>query len=268
MGDEHTALQSHLAQMEWPADVVGDLARRAHVVTYDPGATVFHAGESADLLYVLLRGEVKLYYGTGDGDRLLVTIARPGELLGFPDLVSDAATGGADAGAVGQIFTAEALSSSCIALIAKTHVVRAAQALEPAQLMQVLQRANAGWTHLSRRALEFLTMDIRSRLACVIEEVADGFGIPDARGRLIRLRLSHEDFGELVGASRPMVSKHLKDFATAGIFFKDRGKYVLAKADALRSLHPSTCRPPLSAPRSISPPRQLPKPTLARRRAA
>lgn len=261
MDHEDSALQSHLAQMEWPANVIGHLASRAHVVTYEPGATIFHAGESADLLYVLLRGEVKLYYGTDDGERLLVTIARPGELLGFPDLTSDSA-----AGTAGQIFTAEALSPSRVALIAKTHVVRVAQALDAAELIQVLQRANMAWAHLSRRALEFLTMDIRSRLARVIEEIADGFGIHDARGRLIRLRLSHEDFGEFVGASRPMVSKHLKDFATAGIFFKDRGKYVLARPDALRSLYSRACPPP--ALTSITKHRSLSDSVLARRRAA
>lgn len=265
MDAENSALESHLAQMEWPDNVIGHLASRAHVVTYEPGATIFHAGESADLLYVLLRGEVKLYYGTGDGERLLVTIARPGELLGFPDLTSDSAAGG-DAGTAGQVFTAEALSSSRVALIAKTHVARVAQTLDAAQLMQVLQRANMAWAHLSRRALEFLTMDIRSRLARVIEEVADGFGIPDARGRLIRLRLSHEDFGEFVGASRPMVSKHLKDFAAAGIFFKDQGKYVLARADALRSLHSRACPPP--APISITHHRNLSASVSARRKAA
>jgi len=265
MENENSALRSHLERMGWPADVVGDLASRGHVVNYEPGATVFHAGESADLLYVLLRGEVKLYYGTGDGERLLVTIARPGELLGFPELTSDSAAAG-DVSTSGQIFTAEALSSSRVALIAKTHVIRQAQALDAAQLMDVLQHASSAWARLSRRALGFLTMDIRRRLALVIEEIADGFGIPDARGRLIRLRLSHEDFGELVGASRPMVSKHLKDLAVAGIFFKEQGKYVLARADALRSLYSGARSPVVLS--SIARPRSLPKPGLARRRAA
>jgi CRP/FNR family transcriptional regulator len=251
--------------MGWPANVVGHLASRAHVVTYEPGSTVFHAGESADLLYVLLRGEVKIYYGSEDGERLLVTIARSGQLLGFPDLTPDSAAGGAESGK-GQIFTAEALSSSRVALIAKTHVIRQAQSLDATQLMEVLKQASSAWERLSRRSLEFLTMDIRSRLARVIEEIADGFGIPDARGRLIRLRLSHEDFGELVGASRPMVSKHLKDLAVAGVFFKDQGKYVLARADALCSPG-SKARPPMALT-PMTGQRTLPKPVLARRKAA
>ncbi|MBP1685008.1 MAG: Crp-like helix-turn-helix domain [Deltaproteobacteria bacterium] len=79
-------------------------------------------------------------------------------------------------------------------------------------------------------------MDVRSRLAYVIHEIARMFGITDARGKLISIRLSHEDFGELVGASRPMISKHLKELAKAGIFVKEEGRYLLLREDLLKKM--------------------------------
>ena len=98
----------------------------------------------------------------------------------------------------------------------------------------MMNRVNGRWAQLCTRFLAFMTMDVRSRLAYAIREIAGSFGIHDARGELITLRLSHEDFGELVGASRPMVSKHLKDLARAGLFFKENGRYILS-AKALSS---------------------------------
>ena len=93
-------------------------------------------------------------------------------------------------------------------------------------------------------------MDVRSRLAYAIAEVAQTFGIADPRGKLIPLRLSHEDFGELVGASRPMVSKHLKELARAGVFYKQNGRYILSCADQPSAKRAGNLRTLFAVPRT------------------
>lgn len=227
MHDSQASLQSALESLGWPNEAAFDLSRSAHILTYEKAATVFHAGEPADLLYVIVGGEVKLYYGDAQGERLLVAICRRGELLGSMDL--ELATG-ADNEAT-QLFTAEALSRCKLAIITKARAVAAVRDLSAAEVLTLVQRVNRDWARFCSRFLAFLMMDVRSRLAYAISEVAETFGIADPRGKLIPLRLSHEDFGELVGASRPMVSKHLKELARAGIFYKQNGRYILSHAD-------------------------------------
>jgi CRP/FNR family cyclic AMP-dependent transcriptional regulator len=219
----HDALESH----GWPREVAFHLARSAHLVTFDKAATIFHAGEPADLLYVILSGEVKLYYGDAEGKRLLVSICRRGELLASTDLELAA---GCESEAT-QLFTAEALSRCKLAIITKARAAAAVRDLAASEILALVQRVNRDWARLCSRFLAFLMMDVRSRLAYAITEVAETFGIADPRGKLIPLRLSHEDFGELVGASRPMVSKHLKELAKAGVFYKQNGRYILSCAD-------------------------------------
>jgi len=199
----------------------------AHIVAYEKDAVVFHAHEPADLFYVLLCGEAKLYYGSNDGERLLVTIARSGESLGVFDA---GATAEAESR---QVFSAQALSRCKVAIISRARVTRALCELSPEHILALANRMNEGWTTLCRRALDLLTMNVRDRLIYTIRHIARHFGIADARGKLISLKLSHEDFGELVGASRPMVSKHLKELAKAGIFSKQNGRYVLWREDLL-----------------------------------
>lgn len=228
MHESQASLQSTLENLGWPRGVAIDLARSAHLVTYEKAATIFHAGEPADLLYVILCGEVKLYYGDAEGERLLVAIGRRGELIGSMDL--DPATGGENDAS--QLFSAEALSRCKLAIITKARVVAAVRDLGAPEILAMLQRTNRDWVRFCSRFLAFLMMDVRSRLAYAITEVADTFGITDPRGTLIPLRLSHEDFGELVGASRPMVSKHLKELAKAGIFYKQNGRYILSHKEA------------------------------------
>jgi CRP/FNR family cyclic AMP-dependent transcriptional regulator len=216
----------------WPAETATEVGQYAHIVSYDKNATVFHAGEVTDLLYVLLSGEVRLYYGTPTGDRLLVTIIRGGQLFGTTDFQATDAT----AEVQEQLFTAQTLSRSKVAMFSRTRVARLLHDLPAPELVRMVQGVDAGWVSLCCRLLTFLTQDVRSRLAYSIREIAEVFGIPDARGKLIALRLSHEDFAELIGASRPMVSKHLKELADRGIFVKENGRYILLQEEALEEL--------------------------------
>jgi len=238
MHDSQASLQDTLETLGWPPEVASSLSRSAHILTYERAATVFHAGEPADLLYVIIGGEVKLYYGDAEGERLLVAICRRGELLGSMDLELVAG----DDHEVTQLFSAEAMSRCKIAIITKTRAAAALHDLGASEILALVQRTNRDWVRFCSRFLAFLMMDVRSRLAYAISEVAETFGIDDPRGRLIPLRLSHEDFGELVGASRPMVSKHLKEMARAGIFYKQNGRYILSTSEQSTTTHKGALR--------------------------
>ena len=52
-----TSLQTVLENLDWPVEAATDLTRVARIVTFEKSATIFRAGESADLLYLLLSGE-------------------------------------------------------------------------------------------------------------------------------------------------------------------------------------------------------------------
>ena len=223
MQNGHASLVSALEEFEWPAKVAAELARGAHIVPYEKRSTIFHAGESADLLYILLSGEAKLQFDAPDGASILVSIARAGQMLGVfaPD-------GELPRGAKPeQLFTAHALSHCRVAIIPTARVAEALHQLPSEHLVRVLEGSREQWTLLSCRLLGFLTMTVRQRLTHTIAEIADSFGVADARGRMITLRLSHEDFAALVGASRPMVSKHLKELASEGVLTKQQGRYVV-----------------------------------------
>lgn len=223
MQNGHASLISALEAFDWPTKAAADLARGAHIVPYDKRSTIFHAGETADLVYVLLGGEVKLQFDADDGASMLVSIARGGQMLGLfaPD-------GGLSARVKPeQLFTAQALSRCKVAIIPTARAAHTLHQLPTEQLVRVLEYGREQWANLCCRLLGFLTMNVRERLTRALAEIADNFGIADARGRLITLRLSHEDLAALVGASRPMVSKHLKELTGDGVLTKQQGRYVV-----------------------------------------
>ena len=233
MDDLRDALATILRdRVGWPADTVARIVRFAHVVSYEKGATIFRAGQSTDLLYVLVSGDVRLYYGAVGGERLLVSFVRGGEIFGATNFHAP----DAQREHLQQVFTAETGSRSKVAILEQARVAHLLHGLPAPELARIVQGVDSRWMALSCRLLTFLTQDVRTRLAYAIGEIANSFGIPDARGRLIPLRLSHEDFAELVGASRPTVSKQLKQMAQLGIFTKANGRYILARADTLAAI--------------------------------
>jgi CRP/FNR family transcriptional regulator, cyclic AMP receptor protein len=223
MQNGHASLVSALEDFNWPAKAAAELSRGAHIVPYEKRSIVFHAGETADLVYMLLSGEVKLQFDADVGASLLVSIARAGQMLGV--FAPDARLSGA--AKPEQLFTAQALSRCKVAIIPTARVAHALHHLPAEHLVRVLERSREQWMHLCCRLLSFLTMSVRRRLTHTIAEIADSFGVADARGRLITLRLSHEDFAALVGASRPMVSKHLKELTSEGVLTRQHGRYVV-----------------------------------------
>ena len=238
-----------LCELHWPEGAARELANSSHVITYVKGSHLFNAGEPADLLYVLVSGEVKICYSVAEGGRLLVDIARARQALGYLHLPS---SGGGEAT---QSFSAEALSNCTVALVTRARVTAVARRLPLEATAAMVRELNAEWGRLAERALRYLTLDVRGRLRLAIEDISARFGIPDARGTLIPLRLSHEDFGELIGASRPMVSKHLKALADAGVFFKAEGRYVLARPKPRHaSSRPGRVAAPLEADARSAPP--------------
>jgi len=52
-----------------------------------------------------------------------------------------------------------------------------------------------------------MTLSYRERLEAMLAEVAARFGVKDARGTLLTLELGHDDWAEMIGSSRPMVSR-------------------------------------------------------------
>ena len=169
----------------WPSKAAAELARGAHIVPYDKRSAIFHAGETADLVYILLSGEVKLQFDADDGSSLLVSIARGGQMLGV------FAPG---TGPISGARPRAAFHRACaVSLQSGDHSHGAGGARAPPSAGGATGAGDGtqprAVDHLCCRLLSFMTMNVRQRLTHAIAEIADSFGVADARGRMITLAL-------------------------------------------------------------------------------
>jgi DNA-binding IclR family transcriptional regulator len=70
-------------------------------------------------------------------------------------------------------------------------------------------------------------MTLRERLEAVFAELAERFGVSDARGILITPELDQEGLAEMIGGSRPMVSKLLMEMKQEGVIAREGKHYIL-----------------------------------------
>jgi CRP/FNR family transcriptional regulator len=227
-----------------PKDVIRTLFSRHTLVRYPKGSPLFDKGSPADIVFVVLSGIVKIYCVRAGAARTLVELAGPGDLAGYADF-SDKSRERS------QLFDAEALTNSCVALITRDHVLHVLRKLEPDLILTLAENVNSLWAAAVYRYARFLGMTLRERLEVIFAEMAERFGVTDARGILITPELEQEGLAEMIGGSRPMVSKLLMEMKREGVITRVGKHYIVASksGEARRTSGYAQAAPP---PRSLA----------------
>jgi CRP-like cAMP-binding protein len=92
---------------------------------------------------------------------------------------------------------------------------------------------------LSQRSEDAAFLDVPSRLARSLLDLATRFGERErapASGVYIALKLSQQELGDLVGATRESVNKHLSDWTRQGILKLHDGRMVISDIDSVRRI--------------------------------
>jgi CRP/FNR family transcriptional regulator, cyclic AMP receptor protein len=235
-------LESQLKEWSLPKSIADDLADHLCPVIYEKGAVIFLRGSPADFLFCVLNGFVKLYLPHINGQRTLVALARPGDLLGFVDsLDSDNHRG--------QVFEAHALTKCSLGLVSRDYLIKLARTLDAGSLAGLLEHVNTTWSRMFEWYATFMGLSFRERLQLVLENLKGRVGVNDRRGVLLLPALTHEDLAEMIGSSRPMVSRLINDMAEDGLLVRgEKQHYVLLSGgrSARADVSGLTARQPVS----------------------
>jgi CRP-like cAMP-binding protein len=104
------------------------------------------------------------------------------------------------------------------------------------KLLEVLARR---LRRLSERVEDTAFLDVPGRLAKQLVRLAERYGQKEGEGVCIELKLSQQELGDLVGATRESVNKQLRAWVAEAIVEQSRGKIVILDLEALRDMgHP------------------------------
>ncbi len=218
--DATRRLEMRLGDFGIPRKFIDEITGHHTVVNYNKGSMVFLQGSPADVMFWVLAGLVKVYCPRPDGTRILVKLAGPGDLIGHVDYIDSR-------GRRAQVFEVEALTKCSVALFTREHVIKLLQSLDHAALLQMIERLNTAWSSMAQWFGTFLGMSFRERLEVVLKELGARFGVRDTRGVLLMPELAHADLADMIGSSRPMVSRLIAEMTEEGLLLRQGKQFIL-----------------------------------------
>ena len=72
-------------------------------------------------------------------------------------------------------------------------------------------------------------MSFKERLELVFKELARKFGVHDSRGILLTPELAHADFADMIGSSRPMVTRLMANMTKQGLLLRQGKRFILCQ---------------------------------------
>ncbi len=206
-----------------PDEVLAALAALAVERHYDRGQAIFLEGEPCAGLYVVARGEVKVFKVSPQGREQILHRLDPGDT--FNDVA--ALDGGPNPA------SATALSDATLCLIARPDIQRLAQA-HPALAWALIESVARRARHLVAMVEDLALRSVKERLARLL--LAEAERIP-AAGALDRSRmLSQAEMAARLGTVREMIGRALRDLDDDGIISLDRHRIVIRDAARLSAI--------------------------------
>lgn len=188
--------------------------------------TTIYLEKPAGRTFVIKRGYVRLAYADPSGRLLTRMLLGKGAVFGDlpfrPNLF---------------VTNERAISSgmACVAEVSRTEMET--YSLENSQFQSLLVQTLASQLTACDRRLQWqLLSPVRKRVATALYDLLCFTGGRCGHGHLIDIRLTHEEFSELVVAARPVVSEVLADLKSVGIIDYTRGHICLLSLDRLEGI--------------------------------
>lgn len=209
-----------------PLRAIPGIDRVSRTRIYPRGAVVFHEGNVARGVYVLSSGRAKVSISSADGRKLIMRIARAGDILGLY------------AGVTGRPYeaTAEMVEGGRVDFIARADLLNL-MIQEPklnADLVETFSRQFSEYVDNTRMLL--LSESALEKLARLIVRWGRDFGERTSEGVRVKLLLTQEEIAQIIGASRETVTRLFSTLKRDQIIRVKRDSMWIRDSEALASI--------------------------------
>lgn len=192
---------------------------------YAQGELIFQQDDAGQTLCVVESGQVRIFVENEAGQETSVTFCGPGDVFGELAVIDE----------YPRSASAEAMQATVLHTLTRErfreHLRRAPQ------LALNFMRALSVRVRYSTQQMESLAMlDVPTRLARKLLELAQQHGVVEPEGVRIRLTLTQSDLASIVGATRESANKALGNFRRQGLILLQQGSITILDPEALRDL--------------------------------
>lgn len=201
------------------------LSQLAKTRMYRPRETIVAKGDSATEFFVLLRGRAKVSAQGAGGADTAINVMGPGEVFGEIGILDG----------LPRSATVTTMEQCEIAAVDKRafHGLLATSPEVAIKLLAVLARRIR---ELTIRVEDRAFLDVPARLAKQLLWLAGNHGTESGARVRIELKLSQQELGDLIGATRESVNKNLRDWSRSGFIEQERDCIEILDLDALHAI--------------------------------
>ncbi|MGV6859840.1 MAG: Crp/Fnr family transcriptional regulator [bacterium] len=204
-----------LSPIKLTAEQLDFIASKGELRKFPKNNVLITEGDISDSMYIIRGGQVKVYVTNGRGKEAVLNIQEEGDFFGELALID------------GEERSASVVSLSPVEVILVTRdAFEAALKERPEMAVTFLSSVTQRVRYLTDVVKNMALNDVSGRVCYTLEHLAceneDG-------QREIHIRLTHKDIANMVGASREMVSRIMRDLVQDGCIRQEGCKTILLK---------------------------------------
>ena len=189
------------------------------------GEWIFVLGDSADTIYLLRKGRIKLTALAEGGHEVLHEIIGPGEIFGETSTLLH----------IPRTTSAQALEPCLVCEIYRKDL-ETLLSMYPELLFQLLKSVGMRLKKAEAQLVNIVCNDVSHRVREVLIDlmVKDSGTIPD---RPVKIKITQQDLANLIGASRQKTWQALKELENSGVLRLMYRSILVIAPDELRNGH-------------------------------
>jgi CRP/FNR family cyclic AMP-dependent transcriptional regulator len=185
--------------------------------SYTRGTTIINAGDPTDALYIVISGRLKVMMSDDEGREVILAILGQGEFFGEMGLVDDAP----------RSATVIAIEPCELLVMSKADFKKClGENFDIA--MGVMRGLVKRLRDADKKIGSLALMDVYGRVARLLLEMSETV---DGQ-KVVTKKLPKQDIAKMIGASREMVSRVMKDLQTGG-YIEVRGGAIFLRDNIL-----------------------------------
>jgi CRP/FNR family cyclic AMP-dependent transcriptional regulator len=176
-------------------------------------SVIMAAGDQIDSLYIVIAGRLKVMMGDADGKEVILSLIGPGEFFGEMGLIDDSPRSA-------SVVTIEPCELLSIAKRDFKKILAENFEMSMAVMRGLVRRLREADRKIGSLAL----LDVYGRVARLLLDMSE-----DVNGqKVVTKRLPKQDIAKMIGASREMVSRVMKDLQMGG-YIEMRGSSIVLR---------------------------------------
>jgi CRP/FNR family cyclic AMP-dependent transcriptional regulator len=196
-----------------PEAQLARLAEHVRQRVYPAGTVVVNEGDEAHGMFIVDSGALKVFVTEENGKEVTLSLLGRDDYFGELALLDDAPRSA-------SVITIE---RSTVLQISRTDFVEVI-ASNPASMQIIVRNLVARVRELTDNVRALALIDVFGRISRIFDAMSEAEG----EMRIIRRRMTQQDLANLVGASREMVNRILRELV-AGDYIEIHHQYILLK---------------------------------------